>query len=115
MPCNNCEVHFRNAQPIVLTISVSGNEARLYVQNHGRNIVLLRLIVLCYTTPTGGYGRIHLRPPPDSVSWAWHSPYLEPGLTALFHTISLPSGYTVQAQAEYVELTGRSRSCTETI
>lgn len=115
MPCNSCESLFQGAQSVVVSISVSGSDARVYVQNQGRNIVLLRRIQLCYTSPTGGRGWINLRPPPDPVSWSWSSSYLEQGLTALFYSITLPAGYTVQAQAEYVELDGRSRSCTETI
>jgi hypothetical protein len=51
--CNACETGFQGYQAIVVTVQKSGNNALLYVGNQGRNIVLLRRILLCWTTPAG--------------------------------------------------------------
>ena len=111
MPCNACETSFRSAQSVVVSIVKSGSTALLYVQNQGRNIVHLRRILLCYATDTGS-GIFYLRPPGSSITWSGPE-YLEPGLTSLYYSFTPPSRSRVEAQAEYVELDGRSRSCPE--
>lgn len=108
MPCNPCETNFQSASSVVVSIVKSGTTALLYVQNQGRNIVHLRRILLCY----GAGGTLYLRPPPAGISWSGPE-YLEPGSTSLYYSFTPPAGSAVQAQAEYVELTGRSRSCSE--
>lgn len=110
MPCNACETTFRSAQSVVVSITKSGSNALVYVQNQGRNIVLLRRILVCYTG-SSGTGVIYLRP--TSPSWVYGSEFLEPGITALFFNFTPPAGSRVEAQAEYVEIDGRSRSCPE--
>ncbi len=101
---------------IIVTFQKSGNNALLYVGNQGRSIVLLRRILLCFIYPTGGATTMYLRPPPDPISWIYPLAYLETGITALYyHLTNLPAGAIVQAQAEYVEIEGRSRSCAQTI
>ena len=116
MACNNCETGFQGTQSIVVSIVKSGTNALLYVQNQGRNVVHLRRILLSYTSSGGGAGTLYLRPPPDAISWSYPSAFLEPGITAHFYTLgSVPAGNIVQAQAEYVEIEGRSRSCPTTL
>ena len=116
MACNSCESDFQPYLPVVVSILKSGTSALLYVQNQGSNIVLIRRILLCYQLPGGGGGTLYLRPSPDPISWAWVSTYLEAGTTALYYTLkNLAPGTIVQAQAEYTEIDGRSRSCTETM
>ena len=111
MACNNCETNFQVAQTVVVSIVRSGANTLLYLQNQGRNIVNLRRILIC-STGGGGTTTLYLRPAPDAISWSYSSAFLEPGLTALFYTWGgIPAGRIVQAQAEYVELEGRSRSC----
>ena len=110
MTCNSCENNFQNASSVVVSIVQSGSNALVYVQNHGRNIVMLRRILLCYTT-AGGWGMLYLRPPGSAITWTYPSEFLESGITALFYSISQSNRETIQAQAEYVELEGRSRSC----
>ena len=107
MPCNPCETSFQSACTVVVSIVKSGTTALVYVQNQGRNIVHLRRILLCY-----GSGTLYLRPPPGGIAWSGPE-YLEPGMTNLYYSFTPPAGSTVQAQAEYVEITGRSRSCAE--
>jgi hypothetical protein len=113
MACNNCETNFQSAQSIVVSIQKSGSTALLYVQNQGRNIVMIRRILLCYTSG-GGTGILYLRPPNDAISWVYPSAFLEPGLTALYYQLNAQNVQLVQAQAEYIEIEGRSRSCAAT-
>ena len=116
MTCNNCEISFQGAQTIVLSVVPSGANTLLYVQNQGRNIVQLRRVLLCSALPGGGWSIWYLRPSPDPISWIYPSAFIEPGLTALLYTLSGASaGSIVQAQAEYMEIDGRSRSCSMTV
>jgi hypothetical protein len=107
MACNVCENTFNANQSVLVTINKVGTNAYLYVGNQGKNIVLLARIILCR-----GGGLIYLRAPPAGVSWSYPTPYLEPGITALFYTLTgVAAGTILQAQAEYVEIDGRARSC----
>ncbi len=116
MACNSCETGFQGAQTVVVSIVKSGTNALLYVQNQGRNIVHLRRILLSYTSSGGGASTLYLRASPDPISWSYPSTFLEPGITALFYKLgSIPTGTIVQAQAEYIEIEGRSRSCPVTL
>lgn len=115
MACNSCESHFQGAQTIVVSVVKSGTNALLYVQNRGRNVVHLRRILLCRTLGNR-MTTFYLRPPPDGISWSYPRAFLEPGLPQLFYTwSSVPTGSIVQAQAEYVEIEARGRSCPTTM
>lgn len=112
MACNTCETGFQQYQTVIVSVQKSGANALLYVQNQGRNIVHLYRILLCLANPNGGTTTLYLRPSPDAISWTYPSAFLGTGLTALFYTLNnVPAGNIVQAQAEYVEVDGRSRSC----
>ena len=112
MACNNCEAGFQGYQTVVASVQKSGTTALLYLANQGRNIVQIRRILLCYTSPTGGTGTLYLRPPGDPISWVYPSAFLETGITALYYQLTnVQPGTIVQAQAEYIEVDGRSRSC----
>ena len=111
MACNSCESNFQSYQSIVVSIVQSGANRLLYLQNQGRSIVLIRRILLCYTTPGGGWGMLYLRPAPDAITWTYPSTYLETGITALYYTLNAANINITQAQAEYIEIEGRSRSC----
>jgi hypothetical protein len=54
---------------------------------------------------------LYLRPSPDSISWTYPSAFLETGITALYYTLNVSNAKIVQAQAEYIEIEGRARSC----
>ena len=117
MACNVCENGFQDYQTIVVSIQKwgTGSTALLYVGNQGRNIVLLRRILLCIAYPNGGSTTLYLRAPPEGISWIYPLTYLETGITALYFQLdNVPSGAVVEAQAEYVEIDGRSRGCAET-
>ncbi|MFL5385266.1 MAG: hypothetical protein ACJ8GN_22335 [Longimicrobiaceae bacterium] len=111
MACNSCETTFQSNQSVVVSISRSGTSGTLFVQNQGRNIVLIRRILFCYTTTTGGSGVLYLRPPPDGIAWSYPSMFLEPGIMANYYSLNISNVQTYQAQAEYIEIEGRSRSC----
>jgi hypothetical protein len=116
MACNVCETGFQQYQSLVVTVTKSGNNALLYLGNQGRNILLIRRILLCYFSPGGGASTLYLRAAPDGITWIYPTTYLETGITALYYQLNnLPPGTTVQAQAEYIEIEGRSRSCPTTI
>jgi hypothetical protein len=108
MACNTCETNFRTATSVVVSITRVGTTANLYVQNQGRNIVHLRRIIVCSTSGSTFY----LRPAPAGISWNG-AEYLEPGATLLYYSWTPAAGSEVQAQAEYTEIDGRSRSCSE--
>lgn len=116
MTCNACETTFQGSQTLTVSITKSGASALLYVGNQGCNIVLIRRILLCAHSPSGTTVVLYLRAPPDPISWVYPSTYLEPGITALYYNWSgLAAGSIVQAQAEYIEIEGRSRSCPTTM
>jgi hypothetical protein len=116
MACNICETNFQGSQTLVVSIDKSGTSAFLRVGNQGRNIVQINRILLCVAYAGGGATTLYLRPPPQPISWLYPSAYVEPGLTSLFYILNgLAAGSIVQAQAEYIEIEGRSRSCPTTI
>jgi hypothetical protein len=111
----SCETTFQGSQTLVVSVASSGTSAFLTIGNQGRNIVLIRRILLC-ATHAGASTVLYLRAPPDAISWMYPSTYLEPGITATFYRWNnLAAGLIVQAQAEFVEIEGRSRSCPTTI
>jgi hypothetical protein len=115
MACNNCENEFKDARSVVVSFTKMGPNALLYVHNQAKNVVLIRRILLCYWDGVGA-GVMYLRASPDAIPWIYPSTYLEPGLTALFYRFNnLAAGTIVQAQAEYIEIDGRSLSCAETM
>ena len=112
MACNTCETGFQGYQSVVVSIVKSGTSALLYVQNQGRNIILMRRILLCISHPGGGGSTAYLRPAPEPISWNTTSATLEQGSTRLYYILTnVAAGVIVQAQAEYTELDDRSRSC----
>jgi hypothetical protein len=111
MACNACETTFNSVESVVVSIQRSGTTGTLFVQNQGRNIVMIRRILFCYTTTTGGQGVLYLRPPPNGIAWSYPSAFLEPGTMASYYTLNVANVQTFQAQAEFIEIDGRSRSC----
>ena len=51
MTCNSCETTFQGTQALVVSVAKSGTSAVLSIGNQGRNIVLIRRILLCVATP----------------------------------------------------------------
>jgi hypothetical protein len=116
MACNACETAFQGYQTLVVAVNKSGSNATLFITNQGRNIVLIKRVLLCVQYPTGGSTVLYLRAPPEAIPWVYPSTYLETGIGATFYTLtSLPAGAIVQAQAEYIEIESRARSCPTTM
>lgn len=112
MACNACETSFQGNQSLVVNVAKSGTSAIVSVTSQGRNIVEIRRIVLCASYPGGGQSLWFLRPPPSGIAWMYPSAFFEPVIGATIYILNgLPAGTIVQAQAEYVEIDGRSRSC----
>jgi hypothetical protein len=110
MACNPCEVGFQQYQSLVVSIIPTTGGGYVWLQNQGRNIILIKRIILCV-----GGSTFYLRPPSQPISWLWPYDTLETNTSANFYVFTAPSGTLVEAQAEYVELEGRSRSCRVTI
>ena|SRR5438045_6938312 len=112
MACNVCETNFQSSQALVVSVVKSGTSAVLSIGNQGRNIVLINRILLCMSRAGAGTTVMYLRAPPNPISWMYPSAYLDQGNTSTFYVLNgLATGSLVQAQAEYVEIEGRSRSC----
>jgi hypothetical protein len=110
MACNNCEIGFQGAQSLVVTVTKSGGTATLTMSNQGRNILLIRRVLLCMQY-SGGTSVWYLRYP-DGITWMYPTTYLEPGISATYYVLpGVPASAIVQAQAEYIEIEGRARSC----
>jgi hypothetical protein len=106
---NSIKESFQNSQILVVSIQKSGGNALLYLKNQGRNTVMIRRILLCFTYRTGQMTTSVLRPAP-AVSWTYPSSFLDAGIDALFYTLDATNVKAVQAQAEYIEIEGRSQS-----
>jgi hypothetical protein len=112
MTCNACEVSFQGTQSLVVNVVKSGTSAVVSATSQGKNIVMIRRVILCASYPGGGQSLWFLRPPPDPITWMYPSAYFEPVIGATLYVLNgLPAGTVVQAQAEYIEIDGRSRSC----
>ncbi len=117
MSCNVCENGFESYQSLVPSIETDDG-VYLWLTNQGTNILQVTRILLCYFYPDdGGSGVMYLRPPGEGgIDWLYPSATLEQGLAANFYQIDgFPDGTTFQAQAEYVEVQDRARSCAVTI
>jgi len=110
MACTPNELSFQPYQSLVITIQRTGDKVLLYLENQGENVLLIERILLSYVGT--GAGTLFLRVPPNGISWIYPSAYLEQGLMALYYDTTFPGLTSVQAQAEYTEIDGRSRSCT---
>jgi hypothetical protein len=112
MSCSFPQQLFNENLNLEVSVNVAGGTATLELQNVGQNILQLSRILLGVTDPGGGAFVLFLRPPGQPITWAHSSATLEQGLGATFFTLSgLPAGAVVEAQAEYVEVQDRSRSC----
>lgn len=116
MACTNCEdFSFTPNSSVVVSIQKSGTNTLLYVQNQGKHAVEIRRILLCYQSG-GATTTLYLRAAPQPITWIYPRTHLEQGITALFYQLNnLPAGSVVQAQAEYIEFDGRSKSCSLSI
>jgi hypothetical protein len=111
MTCNPCENSFQGYQSVVVSVQKSGSTANLYVQNQGAQHRHDPEDPALLHDNLGGWGMLYLRPPNEDISWIYPSAFLETGITALYYQLNAVNADIVQAQAEYIEIEGRSRSC----
>jgi hypothetical protein len=111
MACSLPQQTFNKNLNLRVSINVSGTTATLWLQNAGQNILRITRILLGVTYP-GFAVVLYLRPPGLPGAWSWPWDTLEQGYGAGFYTLpGLPPGTVVEAQAEYIEVQDRSRSC----
>ena len=111
MACSWPQETFNANLNLSVSIEVSGTTATLWLENRGSNVLQLTRILLGVTYPAGA-AVLYLRPPGQPISWSYPDATLEQGIGATFYTLTgLPAGSVVEAQAEYVEVQDRSRSC----
>ena len=117
MACSWPQGIFNENLNLQVSINVSGTTATLWLANRGFNVLQLTRILLGVTYPgSGGAEVLFLRPPGQPITWSYPSATLEQGIGATFYTLTgLPAGAVVEAQAEYVEVQDRSRSCQATV
>jgi hypothetical protein len=115
MTCSFPQQLFNESLNLQVTVNVSGSDASLWLENKGENILQLTRILLGVSDP-GGSTVWYLRPPGQPITWSYPSATLEQGIGATFYTLTgLASGAVVEAQAEYIEVQDRSRSCQFTV
>jgi hypothetical protein len=116
MTCSFPQEIFNENLNLEVSVNVSGTTATLWLENKGLNVLQLTRILLGVTYPGGSATVWFLRPPGEPITWSYSSATLEQGLGATFYTLTgLPHGAVVEAQAEYIEVQDRSRSCQATV
>jgi hypothetical protein len=95
---------FEQYAPLKLWVQISGSNVLVYAANQSRSIIHVKRIILCGKWTTHELW-LYLRRPNFVVS-----DQIEQGLTYLMYTVSWPAVLKVQAEAEYIEFTGRAIS-----
>jgi hypothetical protein len=107
MACDFCGSTFNSYQPLLVTIQRSGSNVLLYTGNQSRSIISIWRMLLCLKS-SGSTTVLYLRPNfPFQTLTAQN---VEQGTTLLQYQIT-SSATSVQAEAEYLEVSGRSVSC----
>jgi hypothetical protein len=111
--CSVPEETFDQNSNLQIKIDITGTTATLWLQNVGGNVLQIARILLGMTYPGGSLAAVwYLRPPGQPISWTYPSATLEQGIGATFYSlIGVPAGAVLEAQAEYLEIEARSRSC----
>jgi len=99
---------FKSYAPLILTVEKSGDEIRVYAKNNGPNIILIKRLILCIEYAQENQ-TLYIRQggPLDLLAGGER---LEQGATHLKFKISAPDAQRAQAEAEYIDVTGRSMS-----
>lgn len=107
--CTTCEQFFRGYASLLLTVTKSGDEVLVYAANKCPNIIIIKRMLLCLQY-NWGYSVLYIREG-GFFDFYVGGERLEQGWTHLKFRISSPSAQKAQAEAEYIEITGRSVSC----
>ena len=107
MSCDFCGNTFNSYQPLLITIQKWDGDILLYTGNQSRSIISISRMLLCLRY-SWGTTILYLRP--DSPFNTLTTREVEQGTTLLqFRTSGSPD--SAQAEAESVEISGRSVSC----
>jgi hypothetical protein len=105
--CKPCEESLSYCSPLTIYLVKSNGDILVYARNNGRNIVIIKRLLLCREWSSGGKTINFLREPDFIVG----DEKLEQGSTQLKFRASGVGAISAQATAEYFEVTGRSLSC----
>ncbi len=105
--CTPCEESFSVYSPLTIELVHSGSDVLVYAKNNGRNIVIIKRLLLCREWAGGGRTINYLR----EADFIIGGERVEQGSTQLKYKASAASAVSARAQAEYYEVTGRSLSC----
>jgi len=109
MACDFCTNTFNSYQPLLVTITLSGGTVRLYTGNQTRSIISIYRMLLClrYSSSTT---ILYIRPnqPGQQLNQSLIESYMSSVLQYQVNTTAT----SAQAEAEYIEVNGRSVSCT---
>lgn len=108
MACDFCGDTFNSYQPLLVTVQRSGSEVLLYVGNQSTSIISITRMLLCLRHGTGTTV-LYLRP--DYPIQTLNRRYIESYMVSVLEYRLTSSATSAQAEAEYVEVDGRSVSC----
>ena len=109
--CTPCEESLTYHSPLTIYLLKSGSNVLVYARNNGRNIVVIKRLLLCREWSGGGRTINYLRESDFIVG----GERVEQGSTQLKYSASAAGAVSARAQAEYIEITGRSLSCELTL
>ncbi len=107
--CTTCETAFRSNAPLILRVSKPGNDVQVHAQNNGQNILIIKRMKLCLEYVSGS-SMLYIREG-GFFDFYIGGERLEQGLAHMKFRIASPAALRGQAEAEYIEITGRSQSC----
>ena len=105
--CTAFEEDLNHYSPLTLRLVKSGGDILVYANNYGQNIVVIKRLLLCREWSGGGRTINYLREPDFIVG----GEKVEQNSGQLKYRASAAGVVKARAQAEYIEITGRSLSC----
>lgn len=104
-----CTNPFQGYDPLILSVTKSGNDVLLYAQNNGRNILFIKRMLLRMEYGSGSSTTLYIREG-GFFDFYIGGERLEQGLTHLKFRTTNASAIRGEASAEYIETTSRARS-----
>ena len=108
MACDFCGDTFNSYQPLLVTIERSGSDVLLYVGNQSKNIISITRMLLCLRSQSSTT-ILYLRS--DYPIQTLNRRDIESYMSSVLEYQLTSSADSAQAEAEYVEIDGRSVSC----
>ena len=100
------ESFFAQYAPLKMAVQRSGDRVLVYATNQGKNILLLKRMILRLGWPSGGATYLYLRP----EDYYLGGERIEQGWMHLKYQSGSTSAVDAQVSVEYMEVTGRSES-----